>query len=195
MEMIRRAYSAFEVKALDTDRRTFKGWATTPAMDRVGDVIDPMGATFKNPVSLLHQHRHDMPIGTARLAKPTRKGIEFDAEIPVISEPASLKERVDTAWGELQHGLVRAVSVGFRALKYAFRDDGGIDFQEIEIFELSVVTIPALPEAVVTSLKSMDGRPLPRKFVEMVKDAETRGAVALRSSREMHLTKGAVALK
>lgn len=195
MELMGRAYSAFEVKALDSERRTFKGWATTPTMDRVGDVIDPMGATFKNPVSLLHQHRHDMPIGTARLAKPTRKGIEFDAEIPVIAEPASLKERVDTAWGELQHGLVRAVSIGFRAQKYAFRDDGGIDFQEIEIFELSVVTIPALPEAVITSIKSMDGRPLPRKFVEMVKDAETRGAVALVSSRAQHLTKGAVALK
>jgi phage head maturation protease len=51
---------------------------------------------------------------------------------------------------------VRAVSIGFRALKYAFKEDGGVDYQEIEIYEMSSVSIPALPEAVITSVKSMN---------------------------------------
>jgi HK97 family phage prohead protease len=167
-----RAYAAFQVKAMDDGRRTFKGWATTPAVDRVGDTINPLGVRFKNPVALLHQHRHDSPIGTAKFGVPTKKGIEFEAEIPSIDEPAALKERLDVAWGEIKHGLVRAVSVGFRPIKYAYRDDGGIEFQEIEVFELSAVTIPALPEAVITAIKSMS--PLTKAVVREIKRFDTQ---------------------
>ncbi len=155
MNLETRAYATFEVKAMEEGKRTFKGWATTPATDRVLDSINPLGATFKNPLVLLHQHRHDAPIGRVTFKKPTAKGIEFEAEIPEISEPGPLKDRVDTAWGEIVHGLVRAVSIGFRAVKYAYRENGGVDFQEVEIYELSTVSIPALPEAVITSFKSM----------------------------------------
>lgn len=162
-----RAYSAFEVKSLDSGRRTFKGWATTPAVDRVGDTINPLGASFKNPLPLLHQHRHDQPIGLVRFDKPTRKGIEFEAEIPEVEEEGPLRDRIETAWGEIRHGLVRAVSIGFRPIKYAYKDDGGIDFQQVEIYELSAVTIPALPEAVITSVKSM--QPLSRSQIEAIK--------------------------
>lgn len=175
MELATRAYSAFEVKALDADGRKFSGWATTPAIDRVGDTVNPLGARFKNPLPLLHQHRYDSPIGVVRFGKPTKQGIEFDAEIPEIDEPGLLKDRVDMAWGEIRHGLVRAVSIGFRALKYAFRDDG-IDYQEVEIFELSTVTIPALPDAVISSVKAM--RPL---SADTIRELKRYDAVALGS--------------
>lgn len=174
MEGLQRAYSAFEVKALDTGRRTFAGWATTPATDRVGDTINPLGATFKNPLVLLHQHRHDQPIGTVTFKRPTAKGIEFTAEIPVVEEPGLFKDRVDTAWSEISYGVVRAVSIGFRPIKYAYKDDGGIDFQEIEIYELSSVSIPALPDAVITSVKSMHGRALPQDVVQAIKAHDAR---------------------
>lgn len=152
-----RAYAAFEVKAVDSSRRTFSGWATTPSMDRVGDTINPLGVRYMNPLALLHGHRHDLPIGNVKFGKPTKRGIEFDAEIPIVDEGfGSLKDRVDTAWGELKYGLVRAVSIGFRPIKYAYTDDG-IDFQEIEVYELSTVSIPALPDAVITAVKSMSG--------------------------------------
>ncbi|RHZ96579.1 peptidase U35 [Cereibacter sphaeroides] len=151
-----RAYAVFETKAVDEQRRIFTGWATTPAPDRVQDTIDPMGAVFKNPLVLLHQHRHDAPIGTVTFERPTKSGIQFTAEIPVIDQPGPLKDRVDTAWGEIKAGIVRAVSVGFRPLKYAYREDGGIDFQEVEIFELSTVSIPANADAVITAIKSLD---------------------------------------
>lgn len=151
-----RAYSLIETKALDEGRRIFSGVATTPEPDRMQDTIDPMGAVFKNPLVLLHQHRHDAPIGTVRFSKPTAKGIEFEAEIPVIEEPGALKDRVDTAWGEIKSGLVRAVSIGFRPVKFAYLESGGIEFQEIEIYELSTVSVPANPEAVIAHVKSID---------------------------------------
>lgn len=156
MQLANRAYALFDVKSLKEERRSFSGWATTPALDRVNDTINPLGVKFKNPMPLLHQHWTDRPIGTATFKKPTAAGIEFDADIPLIEEPPTLKERLDVAWGEIKHGLVRAVSIGFRPLKYAFKKDGGIDYQEIEVYELSSVTIPALPEAVITSVKSMN---------------------------------------
>jgi HK97 family phage major capsid protein/HK97 family phage prohead protease len=153
-----RAYSLIEVKSVDEGRRIFRGWATTPAPDRMADTINPLGATFKNPLVLLHQHRHDAPIGSVKLSKPTAKGIEFEAEVPVIDEPGPLKDRVDTAWGEIKHGLVKAVSIGFRPVKYAYKDDGGIDFQEVEIIELSSVSVPANSEATITIVRSIDAQ-------------------------------------
>jgi HK97 family phage prohead protease len=168
MDVAKTAYSLFEVKAMNADSRTFKGWATTPAVDRVGDTINPLGARFKNPLVLLHQHRHDQPIGRVTFGTPTAKGIEFEATIPTVEEPGTLKDRVDTAWGEIKHGLIRAVSIGFRSMKHAFRDDGGIDFQEIEIYELSTVSVPALPQAVITSVKEMNPN-LPRDVVRDIR--------------------------
>jgi HK97 family phage prohead protease len=176
---VQRAYALFEVKSVDSGRRTFSGWATTPATDRVGDNIDPMGAKFKNPLVLLHQHDHEKPIGIVNFKKPTAKGIEFDAEIPVVAEPGSFKDRVDTAWAEITHGVVRGVSIGFRAQKYAFKDDGGIDFMEIEIYELSTVSVPALPQAIITQVKSMDDRRLPADVVRLIRSADSAGSVKL----------------
>lgn len=176
---VQRAYALFEVKAVDTGRRTFSGWATTPATDRVGDNIDPMGAKFKNPLVLLHQHDHEKPIGIVNFKKPTARGIEFDAEIPVVTEPGPFKDRVDTAWGEITYGVVRGVSIGFRAQKYAFKDDGGIDFMEIEIYELSTVSVPALPQAIITQVKSMDDRRLPADVVRLIRRADAGGSVKL----------------
>lgn len=157
MDSVQRAYAAFEVKSIDEGRRIFRGWATTPATDRVGDTINPLGVRFKNPLALLHQHRHDQPIGKVMFDKPTSKGIQFEAEIPLVEEPGLLKDRLDLAWSEIKYGLVRAVSIGFRPIKYSYKDNGGVDYQETDVYELSSVTIPALPEAVITAVKSMNG--------------------------------------
>jgi HK97 family phage prohead protease len=172
-----RAYSIIEVKSLDEGRRTFSGWATTPEADRLKDTINPLGAKFRNPIVLLHQHKSSEPIGTVKFKKPTSSGIEFDAEIPIIKDAGSLKDRVDTAWGEIVTGLVRAVSIGFRSVKHAFKEDGGIDFQEIEIFELSTVSVPANPGAIISGIgKSID---VPSLRVIKSIDRELRAASGL----------------
>lgn len=169
---VQRAYSLFEVKELDDQKRVFTGWATTPTPDRYGDTVNPLGAKFANPLPLLHQHNHGEPIGLVNFSAPTAKGIQFQAEIPTIADEGPLKDRVDTAWGEIKNRLVRAVSIGFRAVKYAFRDDGGIDFQEIEIYELSAVTVPALPDAVITEVKAMSDGRIPRTVLEQIKSLD-----------------------
>ncbi|GEP06428.1 phage major capsid protein [Methylobacterium oxalidis] len=156
-----RAYSLLTVKAVEDEQRIIRGVATTPNPDRVGDVVEPLGVTFQNPMPLLHQHDSDRPVGTVKFDRPTKDGITFEAVLPKIEEPGPLKDRVDTAWGEVKAGLVRAVSIGFRALAdgYEIMRDGGIRYLQTEVLELSLVTVPANADAKISLIKSID-RPL-----------------------------------
>src|ERR1044072_2759871 len=54
------------VKGLNEGERTIMGIATTPTVDHMGDIVESMGAKYKEPVSipLLWMHRHDQPVGT-----------------------------------------------------------------------------------------------------------------------------------
>lgn len=156
MTVTRRAYSSLTIKSVDEEKRIIRGVATTPTPDRVGDIVEPLGVKFTNPLAFLWQHDHRQPIGTVKFDTPTADGITFEAEIPVIDEPGTLKDRIDEAWQSIKIGLVRAVSIGFRALEYAWLDEGGIRFIKSEVYELSAVTIPAQPDAVMTSIKNMD---------------------------------------
>jgi hypothetical protein len=87
--MNNRAYSVLSVKSIDEDKRIIRGVATTPSVDRVGDIIDPLGVKFENPLPLLWQHEHDKPIGSVKFDKPTKAGIEFEAEIASTDEPGT----------------------------------------------------------------------------------------------------------
>lgn len=151
MTMTNRAYSVLEVKSIAEDKRIIRGVATTPSTDRVGDIVEPLGVEFKNPMPLLWQHQHDKPVGTVKFDRPTEKGITFEAELPQIREAGTLRDRIEEAWQSIKAGLVSAVSIGFRPIEYAFMDEGGIRFIKSEIFELSLVTIPANADAVITS--------------------------------------------
>lgn len=155
---LHRAYSLLEVKALDEDKRQITGVATTPEPDRMGDIVDPMGAKFAAEIPLLWQHQHDKPVGTATFGKATKAGIPFTASLPNIAESGPLKDLVDMAWQSVKTRLVRGVSIGFRALEYAFMDDGGVRFSATEIYELSLVTVPANASATIQTIKALDLR-------------------------------------
>lgn len=151
-----RAYSLLEVKSFDEDAREITGIASTPDVDRMGDVVDPLGAKFAAELPLLWQHRHDAPVGTVTFGKPTKKGIPFRASVAKIETAGQMKDLVDMAWDAVKAKLVRGVSIGFRAIEYAFMDNGGVRFSEVEIYELSLVTIPANAAATIQTIKAMD---------------------------------------
>lgn len=154
--MNQRAYTLLDVRQYDDEKRTIEGIASTPAADRHGDVVEPLGAKFKLPMPLLWQHDHSAPVGEVTFAKPTKDGIPFKAKLAKIDEPGRLKDRLDEAWQSVKLGLVKAVSIGFRSVEHTFMDNGGIKFKEWEWMELSLVTIPANSEATITSIKSAD---------------------------------------
>jgi HK97 family phage major capsid protein/HK97 family phage prohead protease len=152
-----RAYSLLTVKAVDAEKRIIKGMATTPTPDRMGDIVEPLGVKFTNPMPLLWQHKADKPVGMVTFGKATQDGIPFEAKLPQHDEPGVLKDRIDEAWQSVKLGLVRAVSIGFKAIEYAFLEKtDGIHFLETEVMELSLVTIPANAEATITQIKSID---------------------------------------
>lgn len=177
-----RAYSFLEVKAVGEETRTITGWATTPEVDRVGDIVEPLGVKYKNPLPLLWQHEHDKPIGLVEFGKPTAKGVPFTATLPRIEEPGALQDRIEEAWQSIKAGLVRAVSIGFRSLESEnIAGTWGTRYMQTEVFELSAVTIPAQASATIDTVKSFDlGLPaaLGKKEVPVVRLAKPAGASA-----------------
>lgn len=151
-----RAYSVLEVKNLDAEKRVITGIATTPSTDRMDDIVEPLGVEFKNPMPLLWQHRHDSPVGEVKFEKPTKNGIRFTAKIAKIDEPGKLKDRLDEAWQSVKSGLVKAVSIGFRNIEHSVMENGGWRFLKTEVYELSLVTIPANADATIQTIKSID---------------------------------------
>ncbi len=155
--VLTRAYALLHVKAVDEDQRVITGTATTPEPDRVGDIIEPLGASYKNPLPLLLHHDTKKPVGSVTLKKPTKAGIDFVAKLPAIAEPGVLKDRIDEAWQSVKAGLIAGVSVGFRGIETAFNEStGGLRFLQTEIIELSLVTVPANASATIASIKSLD---------------------------------------
>ena len=156
--MNNRAYSQLEIKAVDDGTRTIVGVATTPAVDRMGDIIEPLGVQFKNPMPLLWQHDHTSPVGNVKFDKPTKDGIGFSATFvdPVTVDSPTLKDRLQMAWDSVKTGLVRAVSIGFRPIEYSFMEDSnGIRFIETrQIFEVGILTELVFGVAVAHALAS-----------------------------------------
>lgn len=153
-----RAYSVLDIRSIDEDARVIEGIATTPSMDRMGDILEPMGAEYASEIPALWQHNHHEPVGHVRLGKATPAGIPFVIRMTRTDEPGTLKDRLDEAWQSVKLKLVKAVSIGFRALEYALMEGGGIRFLKFEILELSLVTIPANADCTITSIKSIDSR-------------------------------------
>lgn len=152
-----RAYSFLEIKAVDDEKMVITGIATSPQVDRVGDVIEPLGVKFQNPLPLLWQHDHEKPIGSVVFDTPTAKGVTFTATLAKVTEPGKLKDRIDEAWQSVKAKIVRAVSIGFRSLESEqIAGTWGVRYIESEVYELSLVTVPCNSEAVITSIKSFD---------------------------------------
>lgn len=155
-----RAHAIIEIKALDEQKRTFTGIASTITVDRMGDIVDPKGAKFTLPLPLLWQHNSDQPIGWIKRVKTFEDRIEVEGEVASIDEPASLKNQLDEVWAKLKSKLVRGLSIGFMPTKWAeIKGTWGLEFQEWDWLELSAVTIPANSEASIQVIRSMDALP------------------------------------
>ena len=153
-----KAYSVLKVKSINEtdDERTITGIASTPTQDRDNDIMDMEGAKFALPIPLLWMHNHNMPIGEVIEATVTDKGIEITAKIAKIDEEGTLKNRIDEAWQSIKSGLVKCLSIGFRALEYNYLDDSyGLHIKEWDFYELSVVTVGANADAVINSVKNI----------------------------------------
>lgn len=153
-----KAYSTLQIKSVtDTDdERIITGIATTPSTDRDDDILEPLGAKFTLPIPLLSHHNHSQPIGEVIQAEVTAGGILITAKIAKIDEEGKLKERIDEAWQSIKSGLIKGLSVGFKIKEYSYIENSwGLHIKEWEWWELSIVTIPANADSVITSVKQI----------------------------------------
>ena len=151
-----RAYGFLEIKSFDDDKRIVEGMASTPTPDRMGDIVEPLGAQFKMPMPLLWQHMSSAPVGEVFAAKPTKDGIPIKARIFKAEQSASLRERLDEVWESVKIGLVKGFSIGFKPVESAqIENTYSFRFTAWEWLEASLVTIPANADATISVVKSI----------------------------------------
>jgi HK97 family phage prohead protease len=153
---IKRAYSLFEIKAADDEKRELTGIATTPSVDSYGDIVEPKGAEFTLPIPFLWQHNSSQPIGHVTKATVTKDGIEVVVKLVSTDEPGTLKDRLDEAWQSIKLKLVRGLSIGFSPIEYS-RIEETYAYRYIKWAwrELSAVTIAANDGAQILTVKSI----------------------------------------
>lgn len=173
-----KAYGTFEVKSFDDEKREVTGIASTIETDRYGDIVDPSGAKFAEEIPFLWQHNHGSPIGWATL-KAGKKEITFSAKLAKIDEEGELKSLLDKAWQSIKLKLVKGISIGFRAIEYSFIENGGIHFKEIEIYEISAVTIPAHAGAGISTIKAYANNTIPLIPASVSKSAGADSGIRL----------------
>src|SRR5690625_20840 len=151
---MKKAYSKLEIKDIDDEQRTITGVASTVSTDRMGDIVEPLGAKFDLPLPLLWQHNHDAPIGHVMTAQTDDNQITIQAKIAKAEGPGILNDRLNEAWESIKLGLVRGFSIGFRGLDVEpIKNAMGLRFKSWEWLELSAVTIPANAEANIQTIK------------------------------------------
>ena len=147
---IRRATSPVTTKFLGgVGDRQVRVVASDATPDRMGDVLDPAGCDlrnyYKNPI-VLAQHDSNQPI-----ARCSDIAVRGGLVVATIEFPAAgINGRSDEYLALLKAGILGAVSVGFLPIAYKPRQGGGFLFTEWEMLELSVVSVPANPSALVT---------------------------------------------
>jgi HK97 family phage prohead protease len=155
-----RAYSTLELKDVSSSasgKRVFSGIASTPSLDWDGDIVEPKGASFRLPIPFLWQHDAKDPIGWINEATVQDKGILIKGEVAMVDGDSPLAARLSNAWDYISAGLVKGLSVGFKAMeRERIANSTGFRILKWGWFELSAVTMPANADCSIMALKSAD---------------------------------------
>jgi HK97 family phage prohead protease len=156
-----------------------KGFANTADKDRIGDVVLPsafkksLGEYMDNPV-ILFQHNWDKVIGKCIKAdvitEGEQQGLYIECEISGAGDVADVKTKI-------LEGSLKTFSIGYNELVADFDERIGANVvKELELLEISVVTIPCNPKAkftvesdVTKTDKSLDDNLMP--FFSFMADA------------------------
>tara|TARA_R100000734_G_C3319230_1_gene114694 strand:+ start:4298 stop:6310 length:2013 start_codon:yes stop_codon:yes gene_type:complete len=131
-----------------------KGYASTNDTDRAGDVIMKESwekgglENFTNNPIILFNHDYNKPIGRATSLETDEKGLKITA---------NLSKSAGDVTNLVKEGILRAFSVGFRVKDADYMEEGdGYLIKDAELFEVSVVSVPANQAATFSVAKSFD---------------------------------------
>lgn len=146
------------------------GIASTQAQDRDGEVILQSGWDLnnymQNPVLMLMHNYQEFPVG-----KVTEIGVK-DGKLQFNAVFSNATEKAKEAYALVKEGVLSAFSVGFIPRNY-----DGNTITEAELLEISLVPVPANPQAVVLAKQFQEKNEIARYIVknflvEDVKEAE-----------------------
>jgi HK97 family phage prohead protease len=149
MDTVFKTFSA-DVKTLP-DSRQFRFIISTDAVDRDGDVIHPKSWQLdnyqKNPIVAFAHDYSALPIAKCTEITRTPHGLEAIAEFPAKGVYAF----ADTVFDLVKGGFLSATSVGFKPIESTpSKERGkGIDYQQVELLEFSIVPIGANQECLI----------------------------------------------
>lgn len=159
--------AAFEIKKDSlTDAGTFEGYASVFGVVDLGDDVVQRGAFSKSletrRAKLLWQHDVHSPIGVWDEVKEDERGLFVRGRL--LDGVQKGREAIAL----MKAGAIDSMSIGFRTVHADYTDDGVRKLMELELHEISLVTFPMLPDAKVTSVKSIKTE---RDFEKFLRDA------------------------
>lgn len=120
------------------------------SVDRMGDVIRADGwdlRQFKaNPIALFG-HSHDQILGVWENVRIEGKKLMGSLR---LAKPGT-SPLIDTVRSLLEQKILKSVSVGFQPIEATPRKSGGYDFTKSALHEVSVVAVPANPNALAVA--------------------------------------------
>ena len=157
-----------------------EGYASTTDIDRAGDVVPKdvwekgIVNYLKNPI-VLSQHDHDDPIGRMTEHKIDNKGLWIKARISAAAEVFNL----------IKDGVLTAFSVGFRIMDAEYNSAANVFVvKELELVEISVVSIPCNQNTVFSLAKAFDSAEDFTKFKEQFAKTEDVLAKGLEAPKQ-----------
>jgi HK97 family phage prohead protease len=159
MTMLLHKAATFEVKAVDDATGEIEGYGSTfgGEPDSYGDIVAPgaFAATLQEHKAkgsmpkMLWQHDRAQPIGRWTEAVEDDRGLKMRGRL-TLAVPEAAK-----AYALLKDGCIDGLSIGYRIRRHEVDDDTGIwTLTEVDLQEVSVVTIPANEAATVASVKA-----------------------------------------
>jgi len=184
------------------ETRTVTFIASTSSVDRHGTVVNQKNWNIEkfnaNPI-VGYQHNvyggeapnPDDQLGTAKAYFETvKRGEKDDLQlmVDITFEPKDINEKADKIFRKIQHGSLRAVSVGFIPLanekgSMGESREGAFHYFGQELLEISVVNIPSNPEALKRSLLDL----VDVKKEEPKKEVKDEKKQNVKSQRELLL--------
>lgn len=158
----------FELKREPDQDGVFEGYASVfGIVDQKMDVVE-RGAFTKSlgsgrKVKMLWQHDQSQPIGVWDEIREDERGLYVKGR--VLKEVQKGRE----AQALMKAGAMDSMSIGYRTIEAMQEGNGSVrKLLEIDLFEVSLVTFPMLPEAMVTDVKSIQTE---RDFERFLRDA------------------------
>lgn len=139
----------FKTKAASIDESKYQATfvISDESTDRQGEIIKQDGWKLdnylQNPVVLFGHDSYDLPIG-----KTVDIYTEGDKTYAVIEFAAAIYDKAATIWEMVKGGILRTVSVGFINEEYE-----GNELTKNELLEISIVPVPANPNAILLAAK------------------------------------------